>query len=234
MDVFKIYTHTNYLKKSIASIVYYEGLMQDHPIERLLPDGSLNLLIELRDHPQFTYQDNDLSKKRKYVRSWFSGMQTHYITISSSHRSAMMVVQFKPNGAYPILKMPVSEFTNKVLDADLIFGEEIDHLREQILWEAHPDKRIKIMESWLCATYAHGETIPEAVVQFAVEETLLNPTNANMQAIAQRTGYSQQHFITLFKKYVGITPKQYQRIVRFNQVLQEIESHQTVDWGKLS
>ncbi|MEM9388823.1 MAG: helix-turn-helix transcriptional regulator [Bacteroidota bacterium] len=234
MDIFKIHIPSGILQKSIASIVYYEGLTQAHAIERLLPDGTLNLLIELADQPQHTYDDNDLSKKRKFVKSWFSGMQTGYISISSSNRSAMMVVQFKPNGAYPILKMPVSELSNKVLDADLIFGNEIEFLRELILSETLPDPRIRLMEQWLCSKYSSVDAIPEAVIQFAVEETMLNPSNANMQAIADRTGYSQQHFITLFKKYVGISPKQYQRIVRFNQVLQEIEYNQKIEWCKLS
>lgn len=234
MDIFKIHFPTNFLKKSIASIVYYEGLVQGHTIERLLPDGTLNLLIELADQPQYTYEDNDPLKKRKYVKSWFSGMQTGYISISSSNRSAMMVVQFKPNGAYPILKIPVTELTNKVLDADLLFGNEIEFLREQILAQVTPESRIQAMEHWLIARYSDIDEIPEAVVQYAVEETMFNPTDINMEFIANETGYSQQHFINLFKKYVGISPKQYQRIVRFNQVLQEIESKKKVEWGQLS
>ncbi len=235
MFTFKIHAPSNFLRRHVASIVYYEGLTQAHAIERLLPDGTLNLLIELADQPQYTYENHELTKKRKYVKSWFSGIQTGYISISSaSSGGAMMVVQFKPNGAYPFLKIPISELTNSVVDADTLFGQEIEFLRERILAQQGADNRVKIMENWLCARYTAYDTVPEAVVQFAIDETLRDPTNAKMLALAEQSGYSQQYFISLFKKYVGITPKQYQRIVRFNQVLQIIELNQKVDWSQLS
>ena len=234
MEVFKVHIPAGILQKSIASIVYYEGLIQTHTIERLLPDGTLNLLIELADQPQYTYENKAFRRKKKYEKSWFSGMQTSFISISSSARSAMMVVQFKPYGAFPLLKIPLSELSDKVIPGDLLFGEEIEFLRERILGEKTPELRIRLMEQWLRAKWASSDVTPEAVVHFAVEKTLLSPSNANMRATATQTGYSQQHFITLFKRIVGISPKQYQRIVRFNQVLREIEVHQKVNWSRLS
>ena len=234
MNIFKIHFPQGILTNYIVSIVYYEGYNAEHSIERLLPDGTLNIILELGDHPQHIYDNLDLSEKRKYTRSWISGMQSEFISISSAQHTAMMVIQFKPNGAYPILRIPIYELNNLVIDADLIFGEEIDFLREEVMNANSVDEKILIAEKWLSGKLQITESIPEAVVQYAVEETLMNPSLVNMKAIANKTGYSQQHFINIFKKYVGLSPKQHQRIVRFNQLLKEIENTQRLDWASLS
>jgi methylphosphotriester-DNA--protein-cysteine methyltransferase len=43
--------------------------------------------------------------------------------------------------------------------------------------------------------------------------------NTPLPILIKKAGYSQKHIIHLFKKYVGITPKYFQRIFRFNQAL---------------
>ena len=115
-----------------------------------------------------------------------------------------------------------------------VSGSDADFLREEIMNSFLVDAKISIVERWLLRRLRKIESIQEAVVQYAVEETLLNPTQASMKAVADKTGYSQQHFINLFKKYMGLSPKQYQRIVRFNQTLIEIEKSQQIDWASLS
>lgn len=44
-----------------------------------------------------------------------------------------MVIQLQAFVAYQVLQMPLQELNNQVVDADLIFGEEINILREEIL-----------------------------------------------------------------------------------------------------
>ncbi len=234
MENFQIHFPEGLLANCVSSIVYYKDLTPTHDIERLLPDGTINLLIELSENPQYTFENNDLSQKRKFINSWVSGMQTDFISISSSKNSEMMVIQFKPNGAYPIFQIPSSEIANLVIDADLILGDEVTYLREQLLSFSSGEEKIRFAEQWLLERLIRTNQVSEAVVQYAITETMRNPTEITMKSISDKTGYSQQHFINLFKRYVGLTPKQYQKVVRFNQILVEVESRQNIDWARLS
>ncbi|MDN5202525.1 helix-turn-helix domain-containing protein [Fulvivirgaceae bacterium BMA10] len=234
MDVFEIYFPKGQLANSVVSIVYYEGYDVSHRMERYIPDGTLSIVIELGGFPQYTYDNVSLKQDKKCVNAWVSGMQSEFITFGCTQISAMMVIQFKPTGAYPILRIPIHELNDSCVDADLIFGDEIKLLRDQIMNARMVASKINIAEKWLMKRLIKTDSIPESVVQFAVEETLLNPSKTNMKVMAEKTGYSQQHFINIFKKYVGFSPKQYQRIVRFNQILKKIEADQVVDWSSLS
>ena len=45
---------------------------------------------------------------------------------------------------------------------------------------------------------------------------------------------SQKHLIHLFKKYIGLTPKWYQRILRFNDLLKQIQNKENIAWADIA
>ncbi len=219
------------LQQYVQGIVY-SNFCPDHQVDRLIPDGTVNLIIELGDVPQFIYDNTDLSRKRKYSGAWVSGMQMEYISISAANKG-MIVVQFCPSGAYPVLHVPIKELNNLVVDASLILGASIHDLREKLMEAPTVAQKIEFLEQWLSSRILE-QTVPAAVVQYAVEQTLHNPTTINIQDIKDKIGYSHKHFIQLFNKYIGLSPKQFQRIVRFNKTLESINQGMAINWAQLS
>ena len=45
---------------------------------------------------------------------------------------------------------------------------------------------------------------------------------------------TQKHLIDQFKKYIGLTPKYYQRILRFNEILQQIQKKENITWTQIA
>lgn len=220
------------LLNQYVQIIVYSEYAPEHEIDRLIPDGTVNLIIELGETAQYIYDNHDLSKKSQHTGAWVSGMQTNYISISSSNKG-MMVIQFHPAGAHSVLHLPVKELNNLVVDARLILGDCIYELREQMMEQPNVSNKIQLIENWLISRLKN-QTIPESVVQYAVEQTLLNPSEMNIRQITEKIGYSHRHFVQLFNKFVGISPKQYQRIVRFNKVLESISNGEMISWAQLS
>ncbi len=220
------------LLRTYVQFIVYSEYKPPHEIDRLIPDGTVNLIIELGELPQYIYDNDDLSEKSKHTGVWLSGIQTEYLSISSANRG-MIVIQFHPSGAHPILHIPVKELSNLVVDAGLILGDSIYELRDRMLEEPSIGKRIDLAENWLLGRVTE-QSIPESVVQYAVEQTLQNPSEINIELLIKKIGYSHRHFVQLFKRFVGISPKQYQRIVRFNKVLESINRGECINWAKLS
>ena len=52
--------------------------------------------------------------------------------------------------------------------------------------------------------------------------------------MARETGLSRRRFAQLFREQVGLTPKLYCRLHRFQQVLRQIASGAPVDWADLA
>jgi AraC-like DNA-binding protein len=217
----------------VHTLTYYEGLNFGHSIERLLPDGTANLIIELDNIPKYTFDNESLEKKEKYSGAWMSGMQQEYISIGSPPGSSMFVIRFQPGGVYPFLNFPVAELNNLVVDAGLIYGKDVIWLRDQLLEAFTPKEKFGCAEQWLLDHLSEA-SFSEQVINYAIQQICHDPTVDSIKLISQKTGYSQKQFIQLFKKYVGLSPKYFQRVQRFNKVLQEIERRNEINWPALS
>lgn len=228
--VFKQITPEPPLDDFVTSIVYYRDFKVEHTKDKFLPDCTTNLVINLLDEPRYIYDNFTLDVKQECKEVWFSGMQTEYLTISSDNESEMMVITFKPGASFSLIQQSLEQFNNKVIPAKDIFGENILSVRSAIISNSDADKKIEIAKSWLVSSL--GKLPFEGIViKQIVEEMQLSSESLNIKDVAVRSGYSQKQFIHLFKKYVGLTPKQFHRIVRFNELLNAIFKKEKVDWA---
>lgn len=217
------------LDNHVQHIVYYRDYVPEHDKDKFVPDGTTNLIIDFGDIPKYIYDNDTLAEKQECTRAWFSGMHTEYLTISSGIHSEMLVITFKPGGSSPFINLPLEGFSNKVVAADLVFGTSVFQFREDLKKGAAPDDIVALAEHWLNAHL--GETsFTGKLVQHFVARIQEAPTGVNLKAMAQESGYSHKQFIHLFKKHVGLAPKQLHRILRFNEILQAIHNMEIVDW----
>jgi AraC-like DNA-binding protein len=213
------------LARFVESFVYFEGLQAVHSLDRFLPDGNTELIFSLKDDPQYIHNNQSFQIEQTCRRAWVSGVRTRPITIPSGRDNRMLVVAFRKGAAHPFYSFPMTEIFDTVIEADLVFGRRILDLRERLLSSASVDAMFALVEKFLL-TQA-GERIhfehPFRCVDFAIEKLLLQPHETQLQSLTEQIGFSQKHFIELFKRNVGVTPKHYSRILRFQSVIYQIE-----------
>lgn len=231
--VFKLHVPEGRIGQYVQSIVYHEGYTDKPMIERLLPDGTVNLILELSNTSQYTYNNGDLSVKQEFKSAWISGMHSEFISISALPKSAMLVIQFRAGGSYPILHTPLSELNNSVFDADTVLGVDIALLQEQLATCKEVSKKLQLAEQWCLSRLSRGGSIPYQVVAHMVSSMQNDAANYQIKDAVQASGYSHQHLIGLFKKYVGLTPEKFQQVMRFNQLLCNIDQQGAIEWTGL-
>ena len=214
----------------VLSIVYYKDFEVEHTMDKFLPDGTTNLVVNLFEAPRYIYDNDTLKEKQACVEAWFSGMHTEYLTISSDNESEMLVITFKPGASFPFIKQSIDSFNNKVVHAKTVFGEDVLDFRKDIIKEEDEDQKIEIAKNWLKSKLNEVSFEGEIIKQF-VSQIQNSSESINFKKLAEKSGYSQKQFIHLFKKYVGLTPKQFHRIVRFNEILNAIFEKEKVDWA---
>ena len=60
------------------------------------------------------------------------------------------------------------------------------------------------------------------------------PNQVILKNISDKIGFSQKHFIKIFKENVGLTPKGFLKIIRFQKAVQEIESSKIINWTHIA
>ncbi len=216
----------------IEHFFYYEGHTADHTMEKFLPDGSMDLLIDLTETPKKLFHDEGGTTFTTYKKSWISGMKTEYILIDASV-SSMIGVHFKPGGAYPFLDFPVNELNNVTIEMDAIWNNEIHQIREAVLNTYPIDQKFNILENYFLQK-GKQRSEPNLLVKYAVEQLLQSPTVWTIDKLTRKVGVTQKHLISLFKKYVGLSPKQLARISKFQKVIQLTEKQQQIEWTQIA
>ncbi len=144
----------------------------------------------------------------------------------------MFVIQFKAFGAHPYLHVPMHEISDKVVPGSEFRHVNLLGLREEVLAAASSTQKFGIAERWLAEHFVKAQETPAAVVDIV---TLLQTEPASkLNEIIDSFSGTQKHLIAQFKKYIGITPKQYQRILRFNDVFAQMQGDQFLSWSDIA
>lgn len=217
----------------MENIVFYEGYAPPHHKEQLLPDGGVDLVIDLTQVPKHVYDNEDHSRSTPFKKAWISGFRSGPITIDAGQNSSMMVVRFRSGAAGFLTHAPLTTLTDLVVEADAIWGTDLWHFREHLLELPNPHQKVAALEKWLTNQLLR-EAAPNPVVAYALERIHQSPHLLTISDIQAKTGYSNKHFIHLFEKQVGATPKAYLRVIRFQKVLAQIEQTRQIQWTDLA
>jgi len=230
--IFEQYNLPAILEKHIDSILYFKDFTPNHSIERIVPTGHMFIIFELDNIPRNTFDNETLKPIETFTKVWISGAHKNYLSISAHQNSEMLVIKFKPTGAFPFLHCSLSELCDKVIHAKEIFGEQIIELRDKILSAKNPNGKFDIVSEWLMKRMDSKRESPESIITF-IEQLQKEPIS-NIKDIVDSYPFTQKQLIEHFKKYVGITPNYFNRILRFNEILKKINEKEVVSWTEIA
>ncbi len=110
----------------------------------ILPDGAVELIINL-GAPQNLCDAHDHARSEVFRHSWISGERTEPIVIDEVGAVHLIGVRLRAGGAWPILGLPLSEFTGRVVELDAVLGREIERVREDLGEALDDEERFTIL-----------------------------------------------------------------------------------------
>lgn len=214
----------------------YEGYNPPHAIERVVPTGTMQLIVDLRDGDEGGLRVYDRQDHRRFQslgRSLISGAHSRFVVIDTASQASTVGVHFRPGGAFPFLGLSAGELRDADVPLDALWGTKAAELRGRLL-EAHtPEARFRVLEQALLTWVARPLTHHPAVA-FALGEFQSAPRARSVQEVGEQTGLSQRRFIQLFRQEVGLTPKLFCRIRRFQEVMRLIGSGRHAGWAEMA
>lgn len=234
--IFRAYQPIFPLNQFIENFIYFDEISAPHNLDRFLPDGNTEIIIDLTEKSQSIYDNQTLQEIQVCRQAWVSGVRTRPITIPSGDGSRMLVVAFKKGKAFPFYPFPLGELTDIVANADQVFGRKFYDLREQLLATQSIDRMFELVEDFLLqqAGDAICEDIANRCIDYALSSIISKPTLRRIQQLSDEIGYSQKHFIELFRGQVGVSPKQYLKIMRFQKAILAIETNASIQWNRIA
>jgi len=161
------------------------------------------------------------------------GAHSEFFVIDTAQQHSVAGVHFKPGGAFPFLDPPASELHNTLVSLEDLWGRLARHLRERLLEAPTPQARFRILEQTLLARAAERLQRHPAVA-FALHEFHGLPHTRTIADVTGQIGLSAKRFIDLFSGEVGLTPKLFCRVRRFQRVLRRIGAGRPVEWAAVA
>src|SRR5262245_44918788 len=220
------------LSEFVELLWLYDGYDPGHPRERLLPTWTMELVIDLDDAPM-RVAAGDREPFHAYRGPLLCGTHSTPFVIDTSAPATVLGVHFKPGGAFPFLPVPAGELQDAHVPLADLWGRRADELRDRALEARTPQERLRVLERCLGAM-APRPLERHPAVSFALSEFPRGPGARSVATVAKYAGLSRRRFTELFRSEVGLTPKRFCRVVRFQEVLRRVQRHRRVDWSAVA
>jgi len=198
--------------------------------ERILPVPGTSLIVNLHEDETRVWHDDGRCERASgsviggpYLRSWI---------IDTAEQIRVMGLTFRPGGAHALIGIDVGELGRRDVDLDALFGASARRLRQRLLETPEPLRRLALLEGWLCGLRAEPALDP--VIAHAAAVLGRVPQLVRIGALQRDSGWSAHRFGTRFREQVGMTPKQFARLLRFRAVVAQAHPHTEVRWSELA
>ena len=220
------------LASYVEELWYCDGHRGLNGTERVLPNGRFQLAFSLAEGPISALTD-PMGDGAGIAPTLLIGIRSRFSIIDTAKlRSAMRVV-FRPGGVHAFLGMPADVFHNRNVSLDLIWGSMADTLRDRLRSASDPARKFQLLEAALLSRINERAQLNTAV-RYALREFARRPQIPMVRELAHEAGLSRRRFAQLFREQIGLTPKLYCRLQRFQNALKQITSGASVDWAQLA
>jgi AraC-like DNA-binding protein len=166
-------------------------------------------------------------------RSVLIGMQTGRrgeLHISGTVDS--FAILFQPDGLDLLFALPAQEFTDRNFNAESVFGHKILRFHERLADCNSFEERVSVANLFL-SQRAHAASGRDGVTM-AAHQMLSGAGAGRISAMADRAGLSVRQFRRIFLQKVGMSPKLFARIARFEAVLNRMARSPGASWTEVA
>jgi AraC-like DNA-binding protein len=198
--------------------------------ERVLPGGGIHIALRLGDCPIQIFDDIDDPRGQTFGYAVIGGPRSAFYIRDISRPISTVGAQIDSVAARFVFGMPARELADRHARLDDIWGSSVDSLRQQMTEVKSLELRLRILEEALL-THLRGVRPLHPAVVHALRRL---STASNVRDVVKETGYSQRRFIAVFREELGLTPKVFCRLLRFQKVLSQFKAYPTATWSQVA
>ncbi|HMF53857.1 MAG TPA: AraC family transcriptional regulator [Edaphobacter sp.] len=206
-----------------------------HQRQIILPTGHLQVVISLTENQLTDCTREPGTSSQSQPFSVLVGIHSHYQVIDSADLAHLIGILFHPGGTIPFFSPFTHLFTNLEASLEDIWGSSANALRDRLREASTPDTKFDALEAALLGRLARAHTpARNPLIDFSLNLLHASPGTATIAALARTTGLSPRRLSQLFREQVGVSPKLYCRIQRFQQAVQQLHRGVDLPWSELA
>jgi AraC-like DNA-binding protein len=199
--------------------------------EHALPSGAMHLVIRLSDHPLRIADAGSGDRAQTVAPSLVGGMRSRFYLRELLAPSCSVGAVLRPGAAECLFGgVTADELAERHTPLDALWGAEAHRLRERLRALRSPQDRLTLFEAALAARLPRVQGLHPAVAGALAQFR----GGASVAAAVKDSGFSHRRFLQLFRQGVGLAPKTYLRVLRFQRVLPVLRSDPALSLAALA
>lgn len=187
--------------------------------DTLLPDGFTELIFHYSERFKEFERDNTYTLQPK---SFVYGQRESYIEIQPSGDVGIIGVRFYPGGCSPFLKFPICELINQAVNLEEIFGTKGRYFEDKIINSKDNKTRLEIIQNTLLQELFDPKKFDFLMDDFVNKIIRANGTYS-IEKFSNESKISVRQIRRRFLSAIGIGPKRFSKIMRFQKTLRLIK-----------
>lgn len=192
---------------------------------RTIADGGPGMLFQPEDKGIY-YQNN-----KQLPGLFLYGQSTTHVETSLKGQFSTIGTVFYPHVLKTVFGFDADELTDTCLDLDELAREQGHHLTGLLSECRSNTEKIDILSSYLLFLARKNSDRADNRMEYALSQILQSKGNISLKELNDKLCLSERSVERKFKQYVGISPKLFARICRFQASLSQIRNNQ---FSKLS
>ena len=208
----------------------WEAPRQPHRFERMLPSARAQLVVNLLEDETRVYDET--LRCRRFSAAALDAPAHRSFVIDTAEQVRVVGVVFRAGGAAPFFRERMDALANDHADLEALAGGDARTLRTRLLEAGGAQARLDLLQDWLLRTAA-GARRHHAVTHALriLDET---PQVRRIDAVAAHCRLSPRRFGEVFREQVGMSPKRYVRLRRFQDVVARAHGRRRVEWAAIA
>lgn len=220
----------------VRTLWYARAGAAAHQHERVLPSGRVQVILNLAR--EFLLDCPEDAPAQPMPPALVMGARSIYEIVDRTDMADLIGIVFEAGAFSLFARDAVDRFTNSAVPLEDVWGASACVLRDQ-LREVHiPRARLQCLQAFLVDRFAAhiARRGPRRCteVEFALRSMARAPGLTTVKEIARRTGWSERRFSQVFREEVGLTPKIWCRVQRFQRAVLELHQGADVRWAELA
>jgi AraC-like DNA-binding protein len=206
-------------------VKYYWVCTTDEDVskEAMYPSGYVELCIDISNGNTVRHIGN---RSEKMPSLEVLGHLTIPTSATVAKDSTTLVTRFYPHASSLFFPNHISTFTNGSIDLyDILGGESID-LYNRLMEQSSISQKTNVLETFLIQQLSKSKRDPAKLklIECICLDACTEGEHFNIETVASRYRFSERYIQKLFLDWVGITPKNFFSVQRFNRSLELIQS----------
>jgi AraC-like DNA-binding protein len=199
--------------------------------ELVLPTGALHLVLRLEPQPLRIFRGADDAAGFTVGAAVIGGARAAPYLRDVSTPVPSVGALLRPGAAGLLIGVPAGEFSGAHTPLADVWGDaEVARLREGLCAAGTQARRLDLFEAALAARLPSLRRIDPRVAQALAGFAAARPVGV----VAREVGASHRHFTQLFREAVGLAPKTFCRLRRFNSALDRLAAEPGLAWADLA